>query len=515
MKILLSFMALLGSFFSLKIDNPLQNINYLEPKMALNANNVPTNEVELDLYNLGIDTSAYTKDSETELLLFAEVKEELYFYVFNYATGQDFANITFSSRGANDIEALNETEYTYNSCSLNYYASSENKQFVKYKVLDYEIESEYKYRQYDLHKLNFEISGDVYVSLEDSYIFHTEDDGSITYTKRGYSYLSLSDVTVYNLLLNQSNPLENWFGYNLYGRYTSWYGFNCDNYKIEDLLEIQITALEYDLEFYTSEDYQYSFMFQEADEQVETLYKINPEVKEYEKRGFFSKEICSWNQILKISDIETMHEEGNLSDDIYNFANDYFAKNEFLVNFADFEYSANAGYAVSSFSWDPNSGFHDELNPLIDFSTMSEDDKICYQLWNNYYNRNFPAGFPSTSQGYSYNKITTKGNSSAQAVRMKFIDIEDNYYDLAVITDPKDSSGTIGDGGFNEFNDAMNEFANSWNNIISTLHKGLLHVQNFFNVISDFFIQYPWVGYSIIAFFALLIIYKFIRWIQK
>lgn len=526
------FLSLASVFFA---SAPSINVALVNHSKMMAQSLTEVNVIDSELKELGIDLSVQNEDSKKIIVAYKVFNEQekeqsfLVFYIHDKDLEQTIKNVNITIKKSVAKETYNLAPSITNRYEALYFGSTNDKRVHKYAVqIDYDL-STYKYIEFNIGRMTLsdgESTSYPFTVLYngDNYQYQIKDVIELKNTKAGSIFL-------------EENAGANKFFAGSKGKHNVLYGFDVEDYAISQLQEIEFIYDLYKMEaiaysepnsntstiaqsatadLFTSKgffdkDYLESDAFKKRGitytkrelEFIEDYFinhyeliksgvskTITPQELVTNRNGWFERHSYKWNSIMKMSELE---EYTNSS--MAGLVNKLFPKNEFVVTIDSFDVQK------SYLSKIPNSSranLHPSKNGDMIHHFFDDNpyrDPRC--LWlNDVYGIPIKGMFnitPGTHKCIYYNTIEP---TNIEVVRMKFLDEQDNPYDLSVITKPIDVTERIGD---DEAEKKPDLFGDLIKKIIEILKK-----------VYNWFIKNPWCFYLIIGFFALCILMPFI-----
>ena len=402
------------------------------------------NSVDEELQSIGMKEDAdYPLDIESNdeisTLLFLENKEKYYIYfylpkgIYNY----EFLTIQLGIAVGSMETINNDSNLEINNYSLNYIDMTSNGTVSKYEIqgIDSSLHT-YSNRRYSIRQAYIKYSNELkpnpaskvtflpyWQTLGDEYHYYKDETNKTQYNYKKANYVSLTYKEVWSYYFETTSNWQNLFGY-IGGKEHYFYGFKADR-KIEDLKEVEIqwkyrtisayraykTSSNFDSSLYGQTGDSYS---KEYDPDYGTSYNDSTIVlkgkslSETKPFWFLSTKV-EWDCISKY-------------EDIINNADETFASN-IKKNFE------GADYIVDFVTYDTK--FRNEK--LLKTAATKYSDFTSYLIEKN-------ADTNATS--YLFYRYESIEAYQIQMVRMRY-ETNGKEYNLQVITDPIDSSGTM------------------------------------------------------------------------
>ncbi len=519
--------VLLAGFFNA---TPAINMTMLSA-----ANLAEKNVIQTELNDLGIDLSLENEDSKKIIAAYKTFNEKehkesyLAFYIHDKELKQTIKNINVTIKKSVAIETFSLAPSITNRYEALYFGSTDDNRIHKYAVqIDYDL-STYKYIEFNIGRMTLSDGESI------SYPFN------VTYNNDNYQY-SIKDVielknTKAGSIFLEENAGANKFFSGSKGKHNILYGFDIDsNYNINQLQEVEFIydlykteALAYsepnqdlmtglatskiaklftskgffDKDYLESKEFKARNISYTNNEKkfIESYFPqhyeliqsgvnktIVPEELISERNGWFEHHSYKWNSIMKMSEIEDYANQ-----DMARLVDKMFPENEYVVTIDAFEVQK------SYLSKIPNSA-RANLNPNKNgdmihhfFDDNPYRDPRCIWL-NDVYGVSIKGAFNTTNGTHKCIYYNTIEPTNIEIIRMKYLDEQENPYDLSVLTKPIDITDRIGD-------------SEAEKDPLKDLFK---RISNFFRTIYNWFIKNPWCFYLILGFFALCILLPFI-----
>lgn len=491
--------------------------------LTYSTRQIVTNAVDVELYKIGVNTQEYYASMESQIVALTDKydtnrsQDLLVFYVFNPNPLKEYSLANISYYYSDELEEDGKMTFTSLRTEVEFLQSNGNGYFQKYIVTDLSIQPT-KYKAYKITKLTCDDGK--YDAYDSIFKFEEQADGSISYSREKIDLVYLENEKALNYYI-----AENWDALNAEtGKNNVFYGFDIRNYDIKQLLEIEVA---YNLCDYEAIAYAGASSFaiapsfdihkgvfdeewvkekiekNELDltkEELEFLSVYYPSFKTVDNnlnktitpgsetvygdfRLFFGREEYKWDNIIKMSSL-----------DEYNISNPYF-KAQLVSDFGQND------FVIYIDSFDATCSFESSLDERCDLyrSTSQSNDEIFTYFENRgkpcpktmwlkeiygAYNSYFPIIAHEKNMSIYYQTQTIK---QLEIVRMKFLDHQDNEYDLSAISTPVDAE---------EFID------------VSVADDALDWLKNYFDSFATFFEKYAWVGIVIIVLISLTIVEK-------
>ncbi len=443
------------------------------------------NIVDEDLSNLGINPLTLNADSKKIIAVTDKHDSEsginyLIFFVQDKDLIQEIKSINITTKVANSVsefENANSSTKRY-SCAL--IATSSNGLIHKYACeIDSNISS-YLCKQYTFGRATLE-NGE-----SRSYPLTATFDG------KNYQYsitdtIELKNTKAASIYLEEHNDIVQGF-LGSRGKNNIMYGLSVENYDINQLEEIEFIYDLYKFEAMASgdqvlwveqiktsggffdENYINSNLFKThgvtyTDEELKEIAKYYPDYYELVQSGYsstisntsyttktyglFKHNTYKWDSIIKMSDLEN-----HASKETAQLIKDSFPDQEFVVTLASYDVEKKQ----DSYRSDKAHLCQMAKDMLHKYFGDKKRDPRYYWLQDKY---GITTDYPSYNCIY-FNSLAPK---NIEVVRMKFIDDEENPYDLSVITEPIDISLFTGDKNSEKgiddwFKELINNFLN-------------------------------------------------------
>ncbi len=428
-------------------------------KMAQSYSNV----VDEDMKNLGIDINSIPTNSMKMLACTEQsVKGEnfLVFFIYDKDLYSEIKNVNITVKHAATVTAFNDITGTTKRYKTKLVATSSNGCVHKYMCqIDQDIQ-QYHCKEYVFGRVTLETGEST------SYPFTTTINGS------DYQY-SIQDVITLNNTKAASIYLEQHNDYSQgllgsKGRNNVMYGLSVNNYKIDQLEEIEFIYDLYNFEAvacgnqflwsetlktsngFFDEEYINSSEFKShgvtySEEEMQEIKKYYPDYYELVERGvdkvvtnttyetkthgIFKHNTYKWDSIIKMSDLEN-----HASKETAELIKKTFPSQDFVVTVDSFDVEKRQDSKVGGKSKLCQLQ-KDQLHKTVG---TKERDPRYWWLQDKY---GIKPEWPSYDTMYYCSKMP----KNIEVVRMKFIDEKQNPYDLSVITTPIDITDFTGD----------------------------------------------------------------------
>ncbi len=414
--------------------------------------------VDSDLAGFGIEPEKFKLDmqsnQEPSCLMFAMTIQQSsgnkdiynqYLYIYNPSGIENYnikeVQIRYSAALTSEtLLDLSSLIGITNYHNLKLLSISSNKTVAKYLVLDLDSYTRNQYQMFELKKISYNLKSDSvpvtkYQALGDRYIYNTSSNGNQEIT---YEYEKMNNISIKNTITMQYIIQSGDFSFNRLkllnkGSEYWFYGFKSEGFTIDDLYEVEMVYQISDsityrpindiAAYYQNEDVN-DFTPKISNTQYVTGQVITPYSIQEENAYFFKKYKYTWDSIMSFNEAKD-----NSNSSFSNFINTNFINTEWIVTFYSYNYSAS----TRSHYWDTIKGY----NGATDFANYLTDK------------RSFSVG--NGGARYDYYEYNSKLIEEIEIVRLKFKS-QGEIYNLSVIVDPINSSGTGTHTPKNDFN---------------------------------------------------------------
>ncbi len=508
--------------------------------VALNAVDLTKNNVlQTELDEIGIDLSQENESSRKIIAAYKTFNENehkesyLVFYIHDKELTQTIKTVNVTIKKSAAYESFKMAPSITNRYEAIYFGSTDR--VHKYAVkIDYELKN-YKYIEFNIGRMTLSDGESI------SYPFN------VTYNNEDYQYtikdvIELKNTKAGALYLEEHADFIKIFN-GSYGKHNVLYGFDIDSkYEINQLQEVEFlydlykmeaiahaninitdgifipqakhtTLLTskglFDKDYFESDKFKArNVNYTESEKAfIESYFPqhyelvksgenktVAPYDLEVNRSGLFEQHSYKWNSIIKMSELKK-----SANSDMAKLIENLFPENEYVCTIG--AYDVQKSY-LSKIPKSERANLNpakigDKIHHFFDDDPYR--DPRC--LWlNDVYDVPIKGSFNSTPGLEKCVYYNTLEPTKIEVVRMKFLDEQENPYDLSVITKPIDVTERVGDP------DADND---------DPVRNFLWAIIEFFKNLVKFFRENPWAFYLIIAFFLFCIIWpKLSRFIK-